>query len=312
MQESTFSFTASDGVEISVYRWWPDGPSVAAVQIVHGMAEHAGRYARLAQALTESGYAVYACDLRGHGRTAKTPEELGTLGDHDGWRKCLDDLWQLNRRMAADLPGKPIFLLGHSMGSTLARSFMARHGDAFAGVTLCAASGKPDLLATSGRLVARLERLRLGPRGISRLLQSLSFDAFNKKFEPVRTRFDWLSRDAAEVDKYVADPLCGFPARVQLWVDLLDALASVVRRSSLAGIPRELPVYVIAGSDDPVSDGARALAPMLEQYREIGLKRVESKVYPGARHELFNETNREEVTRGFIAWLDAVRATHRR
>ena len=311
MQESTFSLTAADGAEIFAYHWRPDGPSAAAVQIIHGMAEHAGRYGRLAQALTASGYEVYAGDLRGHGRTAMGPAELGTLGDHDGWRKCLDDLWQLNRRIAASLPGKPIFLLGHSMGSSLARSFMAGHGDSFAGIALCAASGQPTPLALIGRLAARLERLRLGPRGTSKLLQALSFDAFNKKFEPARTRFDWLSRDAAEVDKYVADPLCGFPVRVQLWIDLLDAWASMARRSSLAGIPRELPIYVISGTDDPVSNGARALVPMLEQYREAGLKRVESRYYPGARHELFNETNREEVTSDFIAWLDAVRAIPR-
>ena len=277
----------------------------AAIQIVHGLSEHAERYGRLAQALTSSGYAVYASDLRGHGQTAKTAADLGCFAERDGWGRCLDDLRRLNRHIASANPAKPIFLLGHSMGSTLARHLMALHGDAPAGVVLSAAGGQPTFMATSGRLTTRLERLRLGRRGISKLLESLTFDAFNRRFKPARTPFDWLSRDPAEVDKYIADPLCGFPATVQLWIDLLDAWAWVSRPANLAGVPRELPILVISGAHDPVSEGTRMLIPMLEQYRKAGLKKAEHKFYPEARHELFNETNREEVTADLIAWLDA-------
>ena len=304
MQKSQLSCTAGDGVEISVECWLPDGPPRAVLQIVHGLAEHAARYGRLAQALTSAGYAVYAGDLRGHGRTAKGPSDLGHFADHDGWQKCLDDLRQIHLRMTSDHPEKPVMLLGHSMGSTLARDFMARHGDGLAAVVLSGSSGQPTPLASSGRLAARLERLRLGPRGHSRMLQSLSFDAFNKKFEPARTKFYWLSRDPVEVYKYIADPLCGFPASTQLWIDLLDAWARIARGSSLAAVPRRLPVYVISGAHDPVSAGARTIEPMLAQYREAGMQRVEHRFYAEARHELFNETNREEVTRDLIVWLD--------
>jgi len=306
MQEIRFSFTAGDGVEIHVDGWLPDGPPQAVVQIVHGLAEHAGRYGRLAQALTLAGYAVYAGHLRGHGRAAKSPSDLGHFADRGGWEKCLDDLRQLHQRIAALHPGKPVILLGHSMGSELARDFMARHGSELAGVVLSASSGQPTPLASAGRLMARLERLHVGPRGHSWLLQWLSFDAFNRKFAPARTKFDWLSRDPAEVDRYVADPLCGFPASVQLWVDLLDAGTRIARISSLAAVPRSLPVYVISGTRDPVSNGARAIEPLLAQYREAGLQRVEHRFYPEARHELFNETNRDEVTRDLIAWLGTV------
>src|SRR5262249_11732277 len=156
-------------------------------QIVHGMAEHGARYARLAAALTEVGYAVYAGDLRGHGRSARTPEDLGFFAARDGWARCLDDIWQVNRRIVAEHPGAPIILLGHSMGSFLAQHLIGMHGDRLAGVVLSGTSGKPSALAVAGRLIARLERLRLGGRSRSALLQSLAFDGFNKQFTPSRT-----------------------------------------------------------------------------------------------------------------------------
>src|SRR5262249_37939240 len=145
----------------------------------------------------------------------------------DGWATVLGDLWQVTRRIASDHPDRPIVLIGHSMGSFMAQHLMSEHGDAFAGVALSGTGGKPSPLAAGGRLIARFERWRLGARGRSTLLQAFSFGAFNKQFAPARTPFDWLSRDAAEVDKYIADPLCGFPASVQLWIDLLDALGDV-------------------------------------------------------------------------------------
>lgn len=296
----TFTLKADDCIDVCVYRWLPSVRPTAVVQLIHGLAEHAGRYARLAAALNAEGYAVYASDLRGHGKTLRTSGDLGFFAEANGWRKCLDDLWQVNRQAATENPGLPTVLLGHSMGATLARQFMAEHGDSLSGVILSGASGQPNALAQSGRLTARLERLRLGPRGHSNLIQSLTFDAFNKRFQPSRTSFDWLSRDPAEVDKYVADPLCGFPASSQLWVDMLDAWAAIAR--SCDGVPRTLPIYVISGTHDPVSARTKALTPMLEQFRAADLQ-VESKFYPEARHELLNETNRDEVTTNLIDWI---------
>ena len=307
VQSSPFTLPAADnGGELFVYRWLPQRPPRAAVQIAHGLVEHAGRYARLAQALTDAGYAVYANDHRGHGRTTRTSEDLGFFAESDGWRKCVDDLWQLNRRIAADHPGVPIVLIGHSMGSFMAQHFISEHGDALAGVVLSGSGGKPSPLAMAGRMVARIERLRVGARGKSALIQALSFGAFNKRFEPARTPFDWLSRDQAEVDKYAADPLCGFPASVQLWIDMLDALGDVTAAPRQARIPKRLAVYVVAGTRDAVSGNTKSLEQLLAAYRDAGLERVTHHFYPDARHELFNETNREEVTRDMIAWLDGV------
>jgi alpha-beta hydrolase superfamily lysophospholipase len=302
----TFILTTPDGVDLFTYCWLPAERPKAVVQIAHGLAEHAARYARLAEALNAAGYAVYANDHRGHGRTVKAANDLSFFAERDGWRKCVDDLWQLNRHVAAAHPGLPIVLLGHSMGATLAEQFMGDHGDALAGVVLSGANGKPTALAKIGSAITRAERLRLGARGKSKLVQSLTFDAFNKKFAPTRTAFDWLSRDPAEVDKYVADPLCGFPATVQLWVDLLAGWAAVSRPAHRNRVPKALPMYLIAGCRDPVSGNTRQLEPWMAEYRAAGLANLTHKFYPDARHELFNETNRDEVTRELIGWLEQV------
>src|SRR5262249_5762332 len=163
----------------------------------HGMAEHAARYARLAESLTNAGYAVYANDHRGHGRTVKTPGAIGFVAESGGWRCCVDDLWLLNRMVTVEHPGLPVILLGHSMGATMAQQFIAEHGQSLAGAVLSGPSGQPTGMAGLGRLIARIERLRLGCRGHSRVIHALTFAEFNKRFAPVRTEFDWLSRDPA-------------------------------------------------------------------------------------------------------------------
>jgi alpha-beta hydrolase superfamily lysophospholipase len=312
-QTSTFTLTTPDAVDLFVYCWLPAEPPKAAVQIVHGLAEHAARYARLAGALNAAGYAVYANDHRGHGRTVKSAGDLGFFVERDRWRKCVDDLWQLNRHIAVTHPGLPIVLLGHSMGSTLAEQFMGDpdRGNALAGVVLSGANGKPTALAKIGRAITWAERARLGARGKSKLVQSLTFDAFNKNFAPARTAFDWLSRDPAEVDKYVADPLCGFSATVQLWLDLLEGWAAVSRAAHRNRVPKALPIYLIAGGRDPVSGNTRQLEPWMEEYRAAGHVNLAHKFYPEARHELFNEINRDEVTADLIGWLNQVVARGR-
>jgi alpha-beta hydrolase superfamily lysophospholipase len=303
VETSNFTVEAADGVGIFVYCWLPPGLPHAVVQIAHGLAEHAGRYARLAEALTAAGYAVYANDHRGHGRTAKTPAERGFFAVTDGWSKCVDDLWQLNRRIAANHPGMPVILLGHSMGSFLAQNFLADHGDVLAGAVLSGSNGKPPPIAVLGKLLARLERLRLGRLGRSAMLDRLGFADFNNAFEPARTPYDWLSRDPVEVDRYIADPLCGGASTTQLWIDLLGGLSRIAQRSLQARIPEDLPIHLIAGSRDPVTGNTKGLQQLIGAYRAAGLTRVTHRFYAGARHELFNETNRAEVTGDLIAWL---------
>jgi alpha-beta hydrolase superfamily lysophospholipase len=312
MLSRTFPLAAEDGVELFVYRWEPDGPAKAVVQITHGMVEHAGRYARTAEQLTLAGYAVYAHDQRGHGKTALTPGDLGYLADSRGFEHLVADVHSLNRRIAVDHPGLPIFLLGHSMGSFVTQHYLFTHGDTLAGAVLSGTTFGGSLLAKAGDVLGKAERLRLGPRGRSTLLQRTSFWNFNAAFKPRRTEFDWLSRDLDEVDKYVADPLCGFDFTVQAWIDLFGGLIALNRKENLKRVPRSLPIYLFSGDQDPVSAQTRGVKSLIDAYRRVGLTDVTSRFYPDARHETLNEKNRAEVHRDLIAWLDAALARRAR
>ena len=219
-----------------------EGKPKAVVHISHGMAEHSTRYARLAEALTGAGYAVYANDHRGHGKTAATSAELGTFDG--GLNRVLLDLVELIAFEKSEHPGLPLVLLGHSMGSFFAQSLMQSHGAQFAGVVLSGTAGKPNALASVGRYLARFERVRLGPTGKSALIRSLAFDAFNKSFTPKVTGFEWLSRDAAEVEKYTKDPLCGFECSIECGVGRDEKIAQV-----LVGFRPLRVVHDVSGAD---------------------------------------------------------------
>jgi alpha-beta hydrolase superfamily lysophospholipase len=302
MPGSEFELRTDDGRSLLARRWLPEGRPRAVVQIAHGLAEHSARYARLAAALNAAGYAVYANDHRGHGPRA-APADLGHFADHGGWSKVVGDFWTMNRLIATEQPGVPIIFLGHSLGSFLGQEFVAEHSDALAGAVYSGSSGKPPAIATLGRLIARAERLRLGKRGKSQLLGQMWFGAYNKPFAPARTEFDWLTRDEKEVDAYVADPYCGFPFTTQLAIDVLDALPSLSNPQSLARIRKDMPIYVFSGERDPVGANIQGL---IDGLKGAGFTRLTTRIYPGARHETLNETNREEVTRDLIDWLDAV------
>ncbi|WP_308724369.1 alpha/beta hydrolase [Metapseudomonas otitidis] len=301
MRHDAFWLTASDAAPLYVNRWSGEEPPRAVVMIAHGMAEHSGRYARLAAALVAAGVEVYAHDQRGHGRTAQHGI-LGLYAEHDGWNKVIADLAALNHHIRQQHPQTPIILLGHSMGSYIAQGYLMRHSCSLQGAILSGSNYQPVGLYRAAAVVARLERWRQGPNGRSALIEFLSFGSFNKAFKPNRTPFDWLSRDPDEVDKYVNDSLCGFRCTNQLWLDLLGGLQNITPIGHLAQIDPDLPLLVIGGACDPVSDGKR-LEDLANALRSAGVRDVQLRIYPDARHELFNETNRDEVTNHLLDWL---------
>jgi alpha-beta hydrolase superfamily lysophospholipase len=308
MRAEHFTFTADDWAQLYVYCWLPDdeGDTKAVVHIAHGLAEHAGRYEHVARFLVTQGYAVYANDQRGHGRTAKTPAELGHLADTDGWQRIAKDLVQMCTEEKQKHEGLPLILLGHSLGAQLAQQMAYEQGDLFDAIAMSGPNGKVSPLAHAGKLIARFERLRLGKRGRSQLINRLSFAEFNKNFAPNRTAFDWLSRDAAEVDKYINDPLCGFIATTQTWVDILDAMTEIAQPGNRARIRKDLPLYLFSGHHDPVNEFGNGLEALVEAYRNQGVRSVRFKLYPAARHETFNETNCLEVLNDLLDWLNLV------
>ena len=309
MPHDAFWLPASEHCSLYVHQWLPATPVKAVVLLAHGMAEHAGRYQHLGQALSAAGYALLAPDLRGHGRTA----ELGSLGlfaRQHGWNAVVNDLGVLAQHIGQQYPGTPLFLFGHSMGSYIAQAYLLHHSASLHGAVLSGSNFQPVALYRAARLIARFERWRQGPTGRSALLEWLSFGSFNKAFKPNRTAFDWLSRDPDEVDKYARDPLCGFRCSNQLWIDMLGGLQQISKASNLAQVDPGLPLLVIGGECDPVSEGKR-LTSLAEALRRAGSQCLELKIYPQARHELFNESNRDEVTADLLTWLDGA-LSHRR
>lgn len=306
MQNTTTTVTALDGTALFTHRWLPDGDVVGVVHVAHGMAEHSARYVPLAEDLTTAGYAVYAHDHRGHGRTGGD-ENHGYFADKDGWATVVGDIRQVTDSARAEHPGVPVFLLGHSMGSFLARAAVIEDARHLAGLVLSGTAGDPGTLGKVGAAVAATEARLRGRRHPSALLDKLTFGAYNNAFKPTRTDFDWLSRDAAQVDAYVADARCGNTFSAGFFADLLGGLGQINDAKRVARVRRDLPVLLVAGDQDPVGDGGKGPQAVAQQYREAGLVDVTCTLYPGARHEVFNETNRDEVVADVVRWLDAHR-----
>ncbi|HOT47193.1 MAG TPA: alpha/beta hydrolase [Spirochaetota bacterium] len=306
MKSDTFTFKASDGTKIAAYRWLPGAKSniKAAVQIAHGMAEHAARYERFAKELVKAGYAVYANDHRGHGKTAGALENVGYLADENGWDKVVDDMLVLTKLIKKENPKVPIFLIGHSMGSFLSRQYAMLHGNEIKGLILSGTGGDPGLLGKIGLFIAKREAKSKGKKTKSPLLDKLSFGAFNKAFKPNRTNFDWLSRDNAEVDKYIADPYCGDVFTAGFFCDMLEGIAFINDARNIDRIPKELPIYLFSGSLDPVGANTKGVLQVYNALVKAGIRDVTYRFYQDARHETLNETNREEVFRDVIEWLN--------
>jgi alpha-beta hydrolase superfamily lysophospholipase len=307
MRRETLTFDADDKKQLFVYRWAPDeGEAVrGVVHVAHGMAEHAARYERFAEALTRAGFVVYADDHRGHGKSA-TADELGFFAAENGFHRVVSDIAAMLRWEREREGDKPLVLFGHSMGSYISQAVALENSDLLRGLILSGSNGKPSLLGQAGRLVARAERLRLGPRGKSSVLRGLTFEAFNKAFAPARTGFDWLSRDPVEVDKYIADPLSGFDVTVQLWIDVLDGMAFIAEPERVARIRKDLPIFIFSGAVDAAGENTKGVQRLIDAYKRAGIAKVEHKFYPAGRHEMLNETNRDEVTSDVLAFLQRI------
>jgi alpha-beta hydrolase superfamily lysophospholipase len=302
----TFTFRDRDDVAVFVRHWTPEaGPAKAVVQVVHGMQEHGGRYEHLAGALIGAGYAVYAGDLRGHGLTAVAPHELGHLGP-GGWEAALSGVGVLGEIAREENPGAGLFLLGHSFGSFLVQAFVQRWGDRLRGAVLSGTNGRNPLLR-AGLVAARLIARRQGLDATATTLRQLAMGSFNKRFArgPGVTGMEWLSRDPAATRAYIDDPLCGFDLPNSFFLELFDLLDATWRPERERRIPRRLPIYMFSGSEDPVGGRTRGVEALARRYRRVGLADVTVRFYPGGRHEMLNELNRDEVAADLVTWLDA-------
>lgn len=303
MKKTEFTFKAKDQQDIFVYQWSPSSDAVGVIQIAHGMAEHAGRYQRFAEYLTGKGFIVYANDHRGHGKTAGSLEKVGFFAQKNGWHLVTDDLKQLTDMIAEQNPGLPIFLLGHSMGSLLIRTYLTKYHENIKGVILSGTSGESGFMVKMGKMVSKILASVKGKKAPCKMLDQMSFGKFNQSFKPNRTKFDWLSRDEAEVDKYIDDPYCGAVFSTQFFNDMLSGVDYNNQAENIAKIPKDMAVYFIAGSLDPVGEKGEGVKRVFNGYQKAGIKDVELKLYPEARHEILNETNKQEVYQDITNWI---------
>jgi alpha-beta hydrolase superfamily lysophospholipase len=283
----------------------------AVLQIVHGMAEHSLRYERLARRLNDEGIEVWALDLRGHGLSADTSQNdprwggiRGHCADKEALSLISGDIDALNQVIMEKRPGIPLFLMGHSWGSFLVQYYIETRKDVkLAGCILSGTRGPDGFKIRAGVPLMDLLARLVGVRRYCGLSRALADGPYNKPFRPNRTPSDWLSRDNVEVDKVIADPLCGTPCSAGFYRDLAALLSHIHRPEQMERIDRRIPIYVFSGSADPVGDMGASPTVLVDTYRAMGIQDLEFVLYPDARHECLNETNREEVTENLLAWI---------
>ncbi|WP_415228923.1 alpha/beta fold hydrolase [Psychromonas sp.] len=293
---------ANDGREINLYQWLPEGKPLKVILLSHGMGEHIERYADFATACNQNGIAVIAANHRGHGPDAPI---LGYFAETDGWDLVLSDIARIVKHITDSFTVNPI-LFGHSMGSFVARHYASKHGKSLSGLVLCGSNHQGGLLVKVGLLAAKLERMRIGKSTPSAFLDKLSFGDFNKKIKPLRTKQDWLCRDPKIVDQFLADPYCGFICTPQFWIDFLGGLNEMSKTKAFKAIPKNLPIYLISGDADPVSRYGAGLSELKQKLLQSGSRNVTAHLYAGARHELLNEVNREEIYTDLFNWLNKI------
>ena len=284
-----FQFRSDDGLSIACVKWGNGRHVRGVVQIAHGLGEHIGRYAELAQTLADAEFVVYGNDHRGHGLTAKPSESFGDFGP-GGFDQLVEDMVSLRVIAKDEHRGKPYILLGHSMGSFAAQQFVLDHGHSIDGLAL-SGSGALD--------------------GLARLAQSISpgtdpMKLMNAAFEPARTPMDWLSRDNAEVDKFINDPLCFPSLKPDSMQSFLDAFPRLADPREIGKVQDDLPVYIFSGSDDPVGQKLEGVRVLIDRYRSAGLTSIAHDFYTGARHEMLHEINRRDVITNLLVWMSGI------
>ncbi|WP_137931966.1 alpha/beta fold hydrolase [Mesorhizobium comanense] len=294
------------GADLNLFVRTAEAGQRAVIQINHGLAEHAARYDRFADFLAARGFHVYVHDHRGHGGTRAPDAPLGRFADKDGPARVIADVDAVHDLIAGEHPGLPVILFGHSMGASVALNYLLRHAPRIHAAAIWNGNFSQGLLGQVALGILGWERMRLGSDVPSRLLPKLTFQAWGKAVPNHRTLFDWLSRDEAEVAKYIADPLCGWDASISMWRDVVSMALNGGRDAAFANVRRDLPVAIVGGEKDPASDYGKGIDHLARRMRAMGFSNLVSKVYADTRHESLNEVNRDVIMADFAAWADTV------
>ena len=304
IQTLEFSYPSSDGIHAChAMEWVPEGAPRGVIQLVHGVAEYVGRYDPLARFLASRGYVVCGEDHLGHGLTAGG--KFGYFGPKNGWDLVVRDIRTLRELTGEKYPGLPYVMLGHSMGSFLTRTYLIRWPGTVSAAVLSGTGQEPASAVASGKALAGFLCRTRGPDYVSRLVNDLSLGAYNRAFKPNRTGADWISRDKAVVDAYLADPMCTFTPTVGMFRDMTGGLQFIAGKNNLAKMNPDTPVYFLSGDRDPVGSMGAGVRRVADMFRRAGCRDVTLKLYPDGRHEMFNEINRQEVFDDLLAWIES-------
>ena len=301
-----FYFSSSTGMNrVHARKCLPDGAPRAVIQIAHGIAEYIERYDDFMSFLAENGFVVAGNDHLGHGKTAESLSDLGFFAPEHGWDSVVKDMDRLREIMRAQYPDLPYIFFGHSMGSFLTRTYIIDHPEGLKGVIISGTGQNPAAVVAAGKLVAKLEMIDNGPMYHSPKLDKLAFGSYNKKYDHVRTNLDWLTRDEAIVDQYIADPLCGAMATAGMFHDMMGGLQYIWKTENLNKMNKATPVYFMAGDGDPVGNYGEGVKKVYNRFLKVGCKDVKLKLYKDGRHEMLNELNKDEVYADILDWLNS-------
>jgi alpha-beta hydrolase superfamily lysophospholipase len=304
--QHAFTLDSPTGAKISTRHEPARGTAKAIFLLSHGLAEHSLRYFEFAGFLAAHGYQVYGFDHRGHGLTTAPDAERGRFAKRDGEAKVLADLKAVKEYAETRHPGLPVILFGHSMGGVIAARAAEVEPQAYRGLCIWNSQLNPGLAGRVGLALLKAERFFKGSDVPSFFGQRLVLDPWGKSIAGARTDFDWLSCDSQEVDKYIADPLCGFACSVSLWIDLLDFSISAGQDRNLSRLPRTLAISLVGGGEDPATEKGRAMEWLAARLKRLGITKVHLTIYPGMRHETLKEHGREDAMKALAAWADGV------
>lgn len=310
MQLKSFSFKTSDGFEHWVNRWIPDENQEikAIIQLHHGLSEHSLRYDRFGSILAENGYVLNAFDMRGHGKTAEISESnntglTGKLADKNGYKVVVQDLYEIIENVKADYENVPVILLGHSFGSFVAQAYIEKYSQNIQGCILSGTAGPRNLMIGASKALVSIIKLFTGNDKYVKFLDTLAFGAYNKGIENA-SQYSWLSRDDISVQMYSMDQWCGIKLKASFFLDMTRLLSMIHKSKNMKKIRKDLPVYFVYGTKDPVGSYGNTVKKLESIYKKNGMTLIDEACYEGARHELLNETNREEAETAILNWLN--------